>query len=131
MCGIKTLKLATVLFVALWPGSIKLAAASDDDQLQYFSTCAGRLSAVMEFQWMFDGAGSEKTAQQRAALIELVEAVMTEDQGRAVLHWRISAKQAQSALLTRATFNDNVADARWAIETADRLANESTSLLLS
>jgi len=105
--------------------------AADDQQLRTFAACAGRLSAVMEYQWMFDGAASERTKAQRAAVLQLVEAIMPNDMGREVLHWRISAKLAQSALLTRATFNDDPSDATWAAHTADRLTRECTSLLLS
>lgn len=68
---------------------------------------------------------------QRAAVIDLIDAVMPADRGREVLHWRISAKLAQSALLTRATFNDDRQDAAWAREQADRFARECTGLLLS
>lgn len=107
------------------------ARAADDQQLRTFAACAGRLSAVMEYQWMFDGTASERTKAQRASVLQLVEAVMPQDMGREVLHWRISAKLAQSALLTRATFNDDPSDATWAAQTADRLTRECTSLLLS
>ncbi|EBA12819.1 hypothetical protein RCCS2_16019 [Roseobacter sp. CCS2] len=102
-----------------------------EQQLRTFATCAGRLSAVMEHQWIFDGPASEHTKIQRAAVIDLVEAIMPTDRGREVLHWRISAKLAQSALLTRATFNDDERDAAWAHERAQRLRQDCTGLLLS
>ncbi|WP_342076188.1 hypothetical protein [Yoonia sp. SS1-5] len=107
------------------------ARATEHQQLQTFAACAGRLSAVMEYQWMFDGVASERTKAQRATVLQLIEAVMPEDMGREVLHWRISAKLAQSALLTRATFNDDPADAAWATQTADRLTRDCTAFLLS
>ncbi|MEM9785214.1 MAG: hypothetical protein AAF801_01840 [Pseudomonadota bacterium] len=112
-------------------GQAMPAAASGNAQLMHFATCAGRLSAQMEFQWMFDGPASEQTARHRAAMINLIDAVMDPDEGRTVLHWRISAKLAQSALLTRATFNDDAGDAAWAAQTAARLTNECTSIILS
>ncbi len=80
---------------------------------------------------MFDGDASEQTKRQRADVLDLLAAVMPPDMGREVLHWRISAKLAQSALLTRATFNDDPADAAWATRTATRLTRECTSFLLS
>lgn len=80
---------------------------------------------------MFDGTASEKTKAQRAAVIDLIDAIMPPDAGRQVLHWRLSAKHAQSSLLTRATFNDDPHDAAWAMQLADRLRAECTSMLLS
>lgn len=112
----------------------KEAAASPsaiDGQLRSFATCAGRLSAVMEHQWMFDGAASEQTKAQRAAVIDLISATMDPDEGREVLHWRLVAKHAQSVLLTRATFNDDPADAAWARARAVSLTQDCTGLLLS
>ncbi len=127
----KTLQtLITVL--ALSSAQSSLAQSIDSNsQLRTFATCAGRLSAVMEYQWMFDGEASEQTKLQRAAVIDLVEAVMPPDRGRDVLHWRISAKLAQSALLTRATFNDNADDAAWARQQAAQFERACTGLLLS
>lgn len=124
-----TLTLVPLVFVLFSQGGPVLATGNA--QLVHFATCAGRLSAQMEYQWMFDGPASEKTAHQRAAMIDLINAVMQEDEGRSVLHWRISAKLAQSALLTRATFNNDASDAAWAAETAARLTDECTSLILS
>ncbi|WP_133175920.1 hypothetical protein [Yoonia sediminilitoris] len=118
--------------LTLWLAVVAATAhAQTVDRLRTFADCAGRLSAVMEYQWMFDGAASEQTKAQRAAVIELIEAIMPQDAGRQVLHWRITAKQAQSALLTRATFNDDPGDAAWAMQTAERFRAECTSMLLS
>ena len=80
---------------------------------------------------MFDGAASERTMEQRAHVLDLIEAIMPADMGRDVLHWRISAKLAQSALLTRSVFNDDPDDALWAARMADRFTKDCTSLLLS
>ena len=102
-----------------------------DQQLRTFAACAGRLSAQMEHQWMFDGTASEVTERQRAQVIELVSATMAPDQGRQVLHWRITAKAAHRALLTRATFNADPEDASWAAQIAATLASDCTALLLS
>lgn len=115
----------------LGTSSVRAQTIDPEQQLRTFATCAGRLSAVMEYQWMFDGAASEHTKNQRAAVIDLVEAIMPPERGRDVLQWRISAKLAQSALLTRATFNENESDAAWAYQQAARLERECTGLLLS
>ncbi len=131
MGAMKTLTLYAALCTASVTAHGAPLMASNNNQLQHFATCAGRLSAQMEFQWMFDGPASEQTALQRAAMIDLIDAVMDPNDGRTVLHWRISAKLAQSALLTRATFNNDATDAAWAARTAARLTNECTALILS
>ncbi|PRY78364.1 hypothetical protein CLV80_104333 [Yoonia maritima] len=102
-----------------------------DEQLRVFATCAGRLSATMEFQWMFDGEGSEATKTQRDNMVQLINAIMPADHAREVLNWRIASKSAHAALLTRATFNDDPGDADWAQHHAARLIRECTGLLLS
>lgn len=79
---------------------------------------------------MFDGPRSAQTEVERAAMIDLINAVMQPDEGRAVLHWRITAKHAQSALLTRATFNNDAEDAAWAAGMATQLADECRALIL-
>ncbi|WP_342070518.1 hypothetical protein [Yoonia algicola] len=120
-------------FVAALLSAPPLSAQTLDvqEQLKTFASCAGRLSAVMEHQWMFDGPASEHTEDLRDAVLELVEAAMPPERGREVLHWRISAKVAQAALLTRATFNNDVRDAAWAKAQADRLTGACAGLLLS
>lgn len=105
--------------------------ANDHAQLQTFAACAGRLSAVMEYQWMFDGDASERTKIQRRAVLDLISAIMEPDMGRQVLHWRLTAKQAHNVLLTRATFNQDAGDANWAREQATLYERECTGLLLS
>lgn len=107
------------------------ARADEHQQLRMFAGCAGRLSALMEHQWMFDGPASERTKVQRAAVLDLIGAVMEPEQGPDVLHWRILAKHAHANLLMRATFNNDSSDAHWAQIQATRLAQDCTGLLLS
>ena len=107
------------------------AMAQQADPLRTFANCAGRLSAVVEYQWMFDGPQSEQTAKQRDTILELLHAVMPEDRGREVLNWRLSAKLAQSTLLNRATFNTDAEDAARALRTSDRMIRACTLFLLS
>lgn len=111
--------------------ALQAQTADPEQQLRTFATCAGRLSAVMEHQWLFDGPASDITKAQRTTVLELVEAIMPPERGAEVLQWRISAKLAQSALLTRATFNEDEEDATWAREQAEQFARECTGLLLS
>lgn len=122
--------IAWVCLAGLAPWTLR-ADPQLTDPLRTFANCAGRLSALMEHQWMFDGPGSVQTAARRAAVLDLIEATMTSGQERQVLDWRISAKVAHAALLTRATFNEGPEDALWARQMADRLIGECTAFLTS
>ncbi|MFQ1699791.1 hypothetical protein ACJ5NV_04265 [Loktanella agnita] len=104
------------------------AQAARDD-LHRFATCAGRLSALMTHQWMFDGAGSEQTAIHRRAMIGLIDAIILPDEGPQVLHWRLSAKHAHATLLRRASFNRDPADAAWAAQMAAQFTSGCLGLL--
>ena len=125
------------LLLAIMLGGIGTAPAAWaqvapwQDQLRTFATCVGRLSAQMEWQWMFDGPGSEETQRQRAGIIELMEALIPPEQGREVLAWRVEAKMAHAYLLTRATFGQDKRAAQRAERLAVRQIGECRSLLLS
>ncbi|WP_341365582.1 hypothetical protein [Yoonia sp. BS5-3] len=129
--GAIRISILSFILLALVQATTARAAPSHENQLHYFATCTGRLSALMEHQWMFDGAASEQTKRQRASMIDLVTAIAKPDEGRQVLHWRLMAKHAQSVLLTRATFNDDPADAAWAEARAVSLTQECAGLLTS
>lgn len=132
MGGLKTHILAiSLFFVAAVPVPGPAGAMpTEDGQLKAFATCAGRLSALMEHQWMFDGPASEDTQVARAQLVDILEALMPPGRGREVLAWRVEAKMAHAMLLARATFAAED-EARWAARTADRLVAACRSYLLS
>ncbi|WP_368184130.1 hypothetical protein [Aestuariibius sp. HNIBRBA575] len=102
-----------------------------DQQLRQFAICAGRLSAITEHERLFEGGASEAMTAQRSAMLELVDAIMPPDQGREVLSWRVNAKAAQAALLSRATFSFDATEAQWAQTISDRLLAECTGFLLN
>lgn len=112
-------------------GLLALPALAEDDPLRTFAACAGRLSAQMEHQWLVSDPASDRTETQRDAMIALLDAIMPPEAARRVLAWRIDAKHAQAVLLTRATFNDDPADAAWAARRADMEVAACTGLLLS
>lgn len=95
-----------------------------------FAVCAGRLSAVMEDQWMFDGPESEKTEAELLATISLIDASMLPGEGKRVLVWRINAKVAQRALLTQARFGLDQRLAEMAAARAEALAADCRAKLL-
>ncbi|MFN3824127.1 MAG: hypothetical protein ACK4GW_05025 [Pseudorhodobacter sp.] len=96
------------------------------DLMQVFATCAGRLSAVMEFQWLTDGPASEATARARQSMIALTDAATPTGSEPRALHLRIEAKAAQAGLLHAAYFRG---DGR-AGDRAEALMAECRGLLL-
>lgn len=106
-----------------------MAAPGDlSDPVMIFAACAGRLSAELEHQWL-DGRSTPGLRQQRAAMIDLVDAVRPADSGKHVLARRIEAKFAQASLLQRATFSRDAAEASRARDLA-RAARDSCLTLL-
>jgi len=126
MCSLKTL--SCLLAFAGAPAAAN--TAMPDRQLQFFASCAGRLSALMEHQWTHDTTQVAATTQQRAEMITLISAVMPPDAGRAVLLLRVDAKHAQAALLQRAVTAKDPTDAQWALQRAEALLRDCTSVLL-
>ena len=108
-----------------WPGTPR-------DQVQVFATCTGRLSALMEHQWLIDAAASDDTARRRAAMIDLLDAAMEMDgtPGHVVLSWRIDAKMAQAQLLQQALFGTDPRLAARAQVMAARYMHDCSTLLL-
>ena len=115
--------------LALLPVTSKADQFDPEAQLHTFATCAGRLSAVVEYEFMEAGAPSEEAQRSHDAVIALVAAVMSQDQSRAVLNWRTSAKRAQFNLLLRSQAQ-NQDDAAWAARRAQALTQECTALVL-
>jgi hypothetical protein len=99
--------------------------------LREFAVCAGRLSAIMEDQWMFDGPGSERTAVELGAMVALIEASMPQGAGRQVMAWRIDAKVAQRGLLHQARFGKDARLAEMAAARAEALAAGCRAMVLS
>jgi hypothetical protein len=122
--GLETFLAVLMLGVAPAPGAA-------DPLLREFAVCAGRLSAVMEDQWMFDGPGSERTAEELGAMVSLIEASMPEGLGKTVLAWRIDAKVAQRGLLHQARFGTDPRLAETAAARAEALAARCRALTLS
>ncbi|MGL4238039.1 MAG: hypothetical protein ACRCSW_18385 [Tabrizicola sp.] len=100
------------------------------DPLRDFAVCAGRLSALVEEQWMFDGPGSEQTAAELGAMVSLIEASMKPGLGPTVLDWRIKAKVAYRSLLFQARFGEDPGLTKQAATRAETLAAECRSMIL-
>ncbi len=104
--------------------------ATPQDSARFFAGCVGRLSAQMEFQWLMSDPASDETEAWRDEMLSLLEAVRPDAEPRDILSWRINAKAAHAALLTRAHFNDDAEDAAWALAEAQRAGAACTGLLL-
>ncbi|WP_137112982.1 hypothetical protein [Rhodobacter sp. SY28-1] len=122
--GLETFLAVLVLGAATAPGAA-------DPLLREFAVCAGRLSATMEDQWMFDGPASERTAEELSAVVSLIEASMPQGSGRQVMAWRIDAKVAQKGLLQQARFARDARLAETAAARAEALAAECRAMILS
>lgn len=79
---------------------------------------------------MFDGPTSERTAEELAAMVALIEASMPEGAARQVMAWRIDAKVAQRGLLHQARFARDTRLAKMAAARAEALAAECRSMTL-
>ena len=97
----------------------RAAAAPLDPLTAEFAGCTGRLSALMEHQWLLSDPEADRTETRRAAMIALLDAVTPPDAALAALARRIEAKQAQAVLLTRATFGQDPAQAAFAATRAE------------
>ncbi|WP_411890712.1 hypothetical protein [Yoonia sp. SDW83-1] len=120
--------LALTLILAAPAGHAQTLSA--EAQLQTFATCVGRLTAELEYEWSTQGAYSDEAAFRRDATVQLVAAIVSDEQSRDVLHWRDAAKRAQYDLLSRSQYSRDQAEAEWAKSRAAMLEQECTSLLL-
>lgn len=122
--GLETFLAVLMLGVAPAPGAA-------DPLLREFAVCAGRLSALMEDQWMFDGPASERTAEELGAMVSLIDASMPMGARRQVMAWRIDAKVAQRSLLAQARFARDERIAEMAAARAEALAADCRGMILS
>ena len=125
MTHVRALLVALVLAA---PATGTAAPGEPGDPVALFATCAGRYSAEMEHRWLIGHDAAEITRPRRA-MIDLVDAVRTPDQGPRVLAWRVEAKVAQAMLLQRAEFNTDPADAGRARDLARLALSQCRALI--
>ena len=129
MGSLKTYLFAAALTIS--PPTAHAVTGDADDLTRFFARCTGQFSALMEFQWLTNDPAADQTEQYRAQMIDLLEAVMPTDQGRAVLSLRINAKVAFAALLHRGYFSEDAEDAVWVQTRVDREIANCRGLLLN
>jgi hypothetical protein len=113
MSGIRThLRPFALLCALAAPAAVQAQTDIPDDPLRFFATCTGRLSALMEHQWLVDGPASDATKARRASLIEVVEAMMPPGSEAQVMAWRVEAKAAHATLLGQSRHGTPAAMAR-------------------
>ena len=128
--GILRTYLVASLIVAAAPGSARATEGLYGDPVTFFAACAGRLSAQMEFQWLLSDPASDQTQAQRGAVLDILDAITPAAARPDVLNRRVSAKQAQAALLRQARFGSDPASAEAAGALALRHLESCTALLL-
>lgn len=89
---------------ALFCLTLLQAAPAWADDLRIFATCTGRLSALMEHQWLMQDPAADRTEAERDAFADLVQAIALPGQARMAMALRIEAKAAMASALQAAEF---------------------------
>jgi hypothetical protein len=127
MGGLKTF-LCALATPALLAGA-PLPAAALPPEIRLFADCAGRLSALREDQWMFDGPASDRTSAELAVFAGLIEVGAPADRV-AALNRRVAARAAFRGLLAQARFGPDPRHAARANRRAAALLAECRALML-
>ena len=98
------------LIVVLVPGLMALAAPvhAAPDMTSVFATCTGRLSALVEHQWLMTRDPAQAEADY-AAMGDVLEAAADPALSGRVMGWRVSAKVAMREMLQRADLQGDAA----------------------
>lgn len=115
------------LGLALWAPAGPATAQTHPDALHLFATCAGRLSALMEYQWLVQDPEADATEARRDAMVDVLEAAMPKGSAALALDLRLQAKAAEAALLHQALARDGA----WALALARAQVADCTALLTS
>jgi hypothetical protein len=108
-----------------------LPAQSQPDLIAVIASCTGRLSAVMEYQWLVQDPGSDDTRIKRDAMAELLRAVTPPGDVVRAMGVRLDAKRSQTVLLQAALFGADRTRSGWAARRADHLLRTCAALLVS
>jgi len=108
-----------------------LAAQTLPDPMTTLAACTGRLSAMMEFQWLVQDPTSDATRFRRDAMAELLAYVTPPGNAVQAMALRVEGKLAVARLLQRAHFGARGAGADWASKRAARLLADCAALMVS
>ncbi len=98
MGSLRTLLAALLLPLATGQALALETRLAPEDPTRQFATCAGRLYALLEYQWTTDPDAADATAESRARMVELIAATARPGDP-APLNWQIEARAAQARLL--------------------------------
>lgn len=122
--------------IKIWIAGIFLclsvgAQAADRRELpEIIATCAGRMSAELEFAWLLNDPEAETYETQRARFVEILEALGPAPKPHRQLATRIDAKMAHATLLTTAYLGMDKTRAAWAKRHAVGLRLSCQNMLL-
>jgi hypothetical protein len=101
MGGLRKQMCCLAVGLTLWAAPSALVADARPDPLALFATCTGRLSALMEFQWLVQDQGADLTKARRDAMADLLEAATPEGLRIRAMQIRLEAKVAAAAVFLR------------------------------
>lgn len=105
-------------------------AQTSPDPVPLFATCTGRLSAVMEFQWLLGDPAADRTQARRDEMEALLLAATPDTQASRAMQLRLEAKFATAQLLRQGLSGGPEAMARNAAR-VERLLAACRGLILS
>lgn len=129
MSKLKTHILA--LFCVILPPLAHATTVMNEDPLRLFATCAGRLSAQMEHQWLMTGEQPWVDQKDRDQMEDLIWTLSSDGNASDILSWRLNAKRAHAQLLTRATYSTDASDSEWALSRAREQVDSCLGLMLN
>lgn len=120
------------LCLALAAPAMPLCAQTLDasDPVRLFATCTGRLSALMEYQWLVQDPRSALTEVLRDQMSDLSQAALPVGGEVRAMDLRLQAKAAEATVLQQALFGRRDR-ADWAAAQAQHQLDSCTALLLS
>lgn len=121
--------LAAIALLAAAPGA-RAQGIALDPLADRFAACTGRLSALMEHQWMQDDPASAGSETRLETLRDLLAAVLPEGAEGAGLARESEAKLAFERLLERAEAEEDPRDAAWARARADNEIAACAAIIL-
>jgi len=110
MGGLRTGFLVLILGATAANANGRFLQVSPAARVEMLQTCAGRLSAQVEFLWLFGGEAADEATRVRKAFDDMLDATMAEALAWGMpepmaMHWRLVAKAAQADLLSTAAFS--------------------------
>ena len=117
-------------FLFLLTATAQAQSLGLDPMSDRFAACAGRLSGLMEHQWLADDPASSETEARFATMRELLGTTLAPDKAAAALARENEAKLAWERLMKRATGEEGEDDGGWALTRAEAEIATCTQLLL-